>query len=76
MCKHICYIVRMTICTTLIYRATACLMEHNIGFEELFFSKKALAYTIPSVVFGLIFYTLQSRYKIFGNWKGWKDLGC
>ncbi len=57
--KGLLYITRETLYTMCIFRMIQCLVEHNVGFYELFFTKYALYHTIALLFFGSIVYTID-----------------
>ncbi|WP_425363470.1 hypothetical protein [Candidatus Tisiphia endosymbiont of Hybos culiciformis] len=57
--KDLLYLIRETLHMTIMLRVIIYLIEHNIGFYEIFFSKDALYPTILLLFFGFIFTTIQ-----------------
>ncbi|OZG31848.1 hypothetical protein RiCNE_07620 [Rickettsia endosymbiont of Culicoides newsteadi] len=57
------YTIRMTLYMTILFQTIQYLIEHNIGFYELFFSKDVLYDTLYSLFFWFIFSIIQYYYK-------------
>ncbi|MCC8371548.1 MAG: hypothetical protein LN568_02135 [Rickettsia endosymbiont of Pseudomimeciton antennatum] len=61
--QYLLYVIRETLHMTIMLRVIIYLIEHSVGFYELFFSKDGLCYTLPSLFFGFIGYTIDYHYR-------------